>query len=244
MSPEAHRLYAAIEATWPPASRTLAGPWMLRDGAGGGKRVSCATAEAQWSEDDLPAAEQAMRLLQQTPLFMVRAGETELDEALAARGYEVVDPVTLWLCPVAQLTDQPLPRVTAFAIWEPLAIMTEIWDAGGIGPARLRVMRRATGPKTSIFGRVNDKPAGTGFCAVHDGIAMVHALEIAAAHRGKGLGKWMMRCASFWAAENGADYMTALCTDANAAANGLYASLGMQAVGQYHYRMLPNSEGD
>ena len=32
MSPEAHRLYAAIEATWPPASRTLAGPWMLRDG--------------------------------------------------------------------------------------------------------------------------------------------------------------------------------------------------------------------
>lgn len=244
MTPTAQTLYAVTEATWPPASQTFAGPWVLRDGAGGGKRVSAATAHSAWTEDDLPAAEAAMRMLGQTPLFMIREGEDALDAALAARGYDILDPVTLWACPIPQLTDTPLPRVTAFAIWEPLAIMRDIWAAGGIGRARIRVMERAQGPKTGLFGRTNDKPAGAGYCAIHDSIAMVHALEIAAAHRGKGLGKWMMRCAAFWAQKNGATWMSVICTQANGPANGLYASLGMTAVGHYHYRILPNPEGD
>jgi N-acetylglutamate synthase len=33
----------AMEATWPPAATTRLGPWLLRDGKGGGKRVSAAT---------------------------------------------------------------------------------------------------------------------------------------------------------------------------------------------------------
>ncbi|MFZ5963069.1 GNAT family N-acetyltransferase [Thalassococcus sp. BH17M4-6] len=243
MTPDAQTLYDVTEATWPPAARTDAGPWVLRDGAGGGKRVSAATAQGDWQTDDVPAAEQAMRMLGQTPLFMIRQGEDALDAALAARGYQVIDPVTLWLCPIAKLTDKPLPRVTAFAIWEPLAIMREIWAAGGIGPDRLRVMARVTGPKTGIFGRTGDKPAGAGFCALHGDIAMVHALEIAPAHRRKGLGDWMMRCAAIWAEKQGAAWMSVLCTQANDGANGLYASLGMTAVGQYHYRILPNPEG-
>ena len=38
-------LYATLEATWPPAARRRVGPWTIRDGQGGGKRVSAATAE-------------------------------------------------------------------------------------------------------------------------------------------------------------------------------------------------------
>ena len=41
-------LQAAMDATWPAAAMHRAGPWMLRNGAGGGKRVSAATAEAEW----------------------------------------------------------------------------------------------------------------------------------------------------------------------------------------------------
>lgn len=241
MTPDVRALYAVTEATWPPASRTPAGPWMLRNGAGGGKRVSATTAEGPWREDDLPAAETAMGMLGQDSLFMIREGEGDLDRALAARGYQIVDPVNLWVCPVEALTDLPLPRVTAFAIWEPLAIMRDIWAGGGIGPARIAVMERVAGPRTGIFGRVNDKPAGSAFCAIHDRIAMVHALEIDGASRRRGLGAWMMRKAAHWARANGADWMSVLCTRANDGANGLYASLGMQLVGQYHYRILPNT---
>jgi N-acetylglutamate synthase len=42
-----------LEATWPPAARHRAGPWVLRDGAGGGKRVSAATAEGPVTAADL-----------------------------------------------------------------------------------------------------------------------------------------------------------------------------------------------
>ncbi|MFP7675424.1 GNAT family N-acetyltransferase [Marivita sp. S0852] len=239
MMPSIQTLYAVTESTWPPADKTPAGPWMLRNGAGGGKRVSAATAEGEWSTDDLAAAESAMRMLGQDALFMIRDGEDALDAALDARGYTHIDPVTLWACPVTDLTILPVPRVTAFTIWEPLAIMRDIWAANGIGPERVAVMERVTGPKTGLLGRTDDQPAGAAFCAIHERVAMVHALEIMDIHRRKGLGVWMMRQAAHWAAANGADWMSVLCTQANAGATGLYTSLGMKVVGHYHYRILP-----
>ena len=53
----------------------------------------------------------------------------------------------------------------------------------------------------------------------------------------------MMRRAALWAEAEGADWMSVLCTKANKGANKLYASLGMTAVGEYHYRILPDAEG-
>ncbi|KAG1715229.1 putative N-acetyltransferase YobR [Nymphon striatum] len=178
-----------------------------------------------------------MRLLNQTPLFMIREGEQALDAALEKRGYQVIDPVNIYACPVDTLTDIPIPRVTVFAIWEPLAIMREIWAKGGIGPKRIDVMRRAGHPKTALFGRINDKPAATAFCGIFDGIAMLHALEVLPEQRRQGMAAWMMRKAAFWAKENGAKHLSVICTQANAGANGLYTSLGMTLVGQYHYRI-------
>ena len=178
-----------------------------------------------------------MTQMGQDPLFMIREGQTALDEALQARGYDIIDPVYLRVCPVTDLTDMPIPRVTAFAIWEPLSIMCDIWAEGGIGPARIDVMKRANGPKTAILGRVDDKPAATAFAAIHDGVAMVHAVETRAAHRRKGMGKWVMRQAAHWAQKNGADWIAILVTTANKGANGLYESLGMEIVGTYHYRI-------
>ncbi|MCT4371656.1 GNAT family N-acetyltransferase [Yangia mangrovi] len=241
MTPDLPRLYATLDTTWPAASTVAAGPWLLREGGGGGKRVSCITAEDGWSPDDLQAAEQAQRMMRQEPLFMIRAGETALDVALESRGYEIIDPVNLWVCKIGLLTETPPHRMSAFALWEPLAVMREIWVAGGIGPARVGVMERARVPKTALFGRVSDKPAGAGYCAIHDGIAMVHALEVLEAHRGKGVGTAMMRRAAVWAESRGARYMSLACLTDNAAANGLYASLGMELVGQYHYRIKPGT---
>lgn len=244
MTPDISRLYATVDGTWPAAAQIDAGPWTLREGRGGGKRVSAATANGEWHVDDIGAAENAMRMLGQSPLFMIRNTDEALDRQLEGLGYQVIDPVNIWVCPIANLASLPIPPVTAFTIWEPLAIQLEIWAEGGISDARVNVMERTKGPKTSIFGRVNDKPAGTGFCALHDGIAMVHALELRSAHRGKGLGRWMMRAAGVWAMRKGARWMAVVCTQDNKAANGLYQSLKMTHVGAYHYRTLPETEGE
>jgi GNAT superfamily N-acetyltransferase len=233
-------IFAVIDGTWPAARVESCGPWTLRGGQGGGNRVSAATLEGPFVADDLTLAEDEMRTLGQEPLFMVRPAEATLDTALEARGYAIRDGVVIYTCPVERLTDLALPRVTVFTIWQPLAIMREIWATGGIGPARLAVMERAKGPKAGLLARYNDKPGGAGFVAIHDGIAMVHALEILPHQRGQGLGGWMMRGAALWAAEQGAHTMSAICTCDNVGANALYTSLGMDAVGQYHYRYLPS----
>lgn len=237
MKPDPARLIAAVEATWPPAETRRVGPITVRAGQGGGQRVSAATVDGVASPDDLAAAERDMRRLGQTPLFMIREGDAHLDGLLASRGYEIKDPVEIRLATVEALADRPLPRVTTFTIWEPLEIMREIWSAGGIGPERIAVMERVTGPKTGLFGRIKDRPAGAGFAAIDGDIAFVHALEVCAHARRQGLAGWMMRRAAFWAASRGARWIAALVTEANRPAAALYDTLGMEIAGRYHYRV-------
>ncbi len=230
MTPSVQDLYEVCEATWPPARMWQEAGWTLRDGAGGGKRVSAATRVS--ADAEIAAAEAQM----QTPLFMIRDGEGDLDAALAARGYEIIDPVNAYSCPIDALLDVKIPPVTAFAVWEPLAIMEEIWAQGGITPARRAVMERAK-TKIGILSRLKDKPAGVAFAAIHEGICMVHAIEVLPHQRRQGAAAWMMRKAAQWAHGLGAQHMSVLCTKENNAANALYISLGMQRVGQYHYRI-------
>lgn len=232
MTPEA--LARVMEATWPPARAARLGPWTIRDGAGGGKRVSAATADGDWTANDIVLAEAAMAAQGGSVLFLIREGEAALDAALAARGYAVVDPVVAYGCPAASLP--PPPGMTTFAHWPPLAIARDLWAEGGIGPARLAVMDRVAGPKTAILSRHSDRPAGVAFVAVCDGTAMLHGLEITPALRRRGSAHHILQAAGHWALDQGAATLSLVVTAANAPARALYASLGMQGVGQYHYR--------
>lgn len=236
MTPDIDTLYEAIDATWAPAAITRVGPWVIREGRGGGSRVSAATADGPVTEADLPQAEAAMRALGQVPLFMIRHGDGALDAMLAEQGYELVDPVNVRLGPLELLMSEPLPLARVYAGWEPLAIQREIWAEGGVGPERLAVMDRVEAPKTSILGRDGNAPAATAFVALHKGIAMMHAVEVAAEYRRKGVAALMCRQAAVWAAKRGGIYLSALCTQANEGSNALYSSLGLAVVGQYHYR--------
>ena len=132
-------LQRVMDATWPAAAAWRLGPWTIRNGAGGGKRVSAASAEAAWQADDIAAAAAAMRALAQTPLFLIRAGEDALDAELAARGYRLVDPVVAYAAPLAELAATPPARMSGFPHWPPMEIARQLWAEGGIGPARVAV---------------------------------------------------------------------------------------------------------
>lgn len=232
-------LFAAIDATWPAAEYRRLGPWLLRRGAGGGNRVSAATlvesGAAGRGAADPGAAEAAMRGWGQAPLFMVRPGDEALDDALAARGYRHRDAVVLVAAPVAALAPaEPEPLVVAGDA--PLAIMAEIWRAGGVGPERLAVMERVAGPRAFLLGRVGDRPAGCLFVAVAGEVAMVHAVEVAPSARRRGVGARMMATAAAWAGGAGARRLALAVTEANAGARALYGALGMTEVAAYHYR--------
>ena len=236
--PNAQKLYAIIDGTWPTSAKQALGPWTIRLDGSGSSRVSAATAEQPVTETDIAPAAEAMIEAGQTPLFMIREGDDALDDMLAAKGYVIKDPVNMYAAPARDIATERPPPVTSFEVWPPLAAQAEIWAAGGISQGRLDVMDRARQPKTTLLGRVNDRPAGTVFVGVAANCAMIHALEIAAAHRRQGLARHMTRAAAFWTLDAGADYLTLVTTRDNEGANALYSSLGMTLVGQYHYRIL------
>lgn len=234
MTPE--DLHAAVEGTWPPARVFREGPWLLRDGEGGGQRVSAATAEGPVGPGDLAAMEAAQAALGQPALVMVRAGEEALDTLLASAGYRVKDPVIAYAAPARSLA-RPLPPATAVPHWPPLAMTRDLWAEAGIGAARVAVMHRAAGPKAALIARADDTPAGAAFVAIHGGMAMLHAIEVSPRRRRRGAARAMIAAAANWALEHGAGTLALVVTEANGPARALYASLGMAPVGQYHYRL-------
>lgn len=238
MVPTPETIFDTLDATWPAARRFVKDGWVLRQGDGGGQRVSAAT--AAHADASIEEAEAGMRALGQRPLFMVRPGEDALDDALERRGYDIVDPVTIYASQSADIAAHPKPA-EAISAWPPLAIQSEIWRDGGVGPARIAIMDRATCQRTTFLGRVEDRPAATVYIGAHNGLAMLHALETRVAHRRKGIGRTLVSVAAQWAMDIGADWVTLAVVTENKPACALYESLGMQAATSYHYRRAPEA---
>jgi len=234
--PEISELYETVDATWPAAAFGRAGPWLIRDGRGGGKRVSAATLESDFFPPDIAVGEVAMSALGQTPLFMVRQNEDDLDRALEHQGYSIIDPVSLYACQVGALTMNRFTAGGGTTQWPPTGVAKEIWAKGDIGPGRLEVMNRAKGEKSVILAQINGATVGVGFAAIAAGIAMVHAIEVTPGLRRRGVGTTILHLAADWATKNGCDYVSLVVTDANRPANALYSKLGMSLIGSYHYR--------
>lgn len=239
--PTARALCEVVDVTWPAASKILLHGATIRDGQGGGSRVSAATTDTVLTDPALQEAEAAMLAFGQTPKFMVRPGDDALDVRLAKANYAIQDETCLYAAPIDEIAAMKPPPVTVFQVWPPLQSQIEIWAAGGIGLERIAIMRRATCRKASFLGRANDRPAGTVYAGIHDGIAMLHALEISAQDRRQGLGAHMTRAVAVWAQKYRATHLTLAATRANTAAHALYTSLGMRVVGQYHYRTKPDA---
>lgn len=222
----------ALDATWPARRTWVAGDWVLRDGAGGGKRVSAATPLGATA--DPRAAEAAMQAAGIAPLFRLGPQHALLAAALRRMGYHAFDRSLIYAAPMADLAPAA-PSVSLFEIWPPLAIMREIWAEGGTGPARLAVMDRAAPPGTGFVARLQDRVAGVAFCGISDRIAMLHALEVTPAFRRKGVATALLSGAAQWAQARGAAWLTLAVTAANTAARAVYDRAGMKIVEEYHY---------
>lgn len=231
-------LFAAMEATWPAAEIVDREGWRLRRGLGGGKRVSAASRLAPGADIDAAVAAEAE--WGQPPLFQILPEETDLDADLDARGYEIVDPVTLYTAPTESLLVEGSELAKILRGDRRIALVEEIWRAGGIGDGRFAVMDRVEGPKSFVLSRLGDRPAGVAFVAVAGDIGMVHAIEVMPHQRRKGAARLLMAGAARFAHEAGAKTFALCVIDANQPANALYQALGMTRVARYHYRRLSN----
>lgn len=232
--PDAERLMTAVDATWPAAEFLRQGGWVLRRGAGGGQRVSAARGLGDPAE-----AEAQMRAWGQDPIFSLTPGEAELDTLLTTRGYVINDPVAFYATRVERLWTGGDETAMLLRCDSPLALVDEIWTAGGIGPERRAVMARCSAPNITLISRAGDHLSGCAFVAVDHDVAMIHAIEVRQDLRRLGAGERLLRGAARWAEENGARWLSLAVTEANSPANTLYQKLGMEIAGHYHYRILP-----
>ena len=241
-------LYRALDHSWPAAAVTEVSGWIVREGKGGGNRVSAASLADPGlpggEVPDIALAEDRMSGLGQSPLFMIRTGEDPLDEALDRRGYRIVDPVVILTAPASRVAVGEPPGPDVSFCDAPMPIQARIWAEGGIGAARLAVMRRTTGPRVWILGRTAGRPAGAVFAAIHDGIVMAHALEVREGVRRRGLGASLMAAAAGWAVRNGARSLAVAVTRENTGARELYRTLGLVPGARYHYRRKAGERGE
>jgi GNAT superfamily N-acetyltransferase len=237
--PDEARLLAALEATWPPAAvdENAVPGWKLRDGAGGGKRVSAAVSVGS---RDFEAAAKAMRERGDRPLIQVPDSDPDLDRALAAAGWAAVDPTLLMAAPAESLAGLDADRrIRSVHARCRLALVDEIWKAGGVDAARRAVMDRCPLPKAAVIARSDTAVTGVAFVAADREVAMLHAMEVREDMRRQGAGRSTLAGAARFALDQGADWLALGVTEANAAARALYEAAGMETLGRYRYRRPP-----
>lgn len=232
-------LLEALEATWPPAEVARFGGLVAGRGAGGGGRLSSIRQVGHWDAADLDAALAQQKAWGEAPLIRVLDGQERLAAAARALGMATRQPTAILSAPIDELASVPVPPVTAFALWPPLAVQRAMWSAHGITPARQAAMARVAGPHVALLGRTEDRAAGTGFCAVQGPVAGLHALLVEPALRGGGLGEWMLRRAAIWAQQQGARVMMLAVTRQNAPALRLYNRIGFRETAGYAYFFAP-----
>ena len=224
-------LMQALDATWPPQRVWHDGPFLMRDGAGGGQRVSATFLKPGANPDE------AIDLIHkmESPLFRVLEGDDDQARLLERAGLQRHDTTLFRVGPAADIATKPGPAKVFFG-WPVLEAHRRVWAKGGIGPARIEVMQRAPGTKTALLGRLGDAPVATGFVAISGDIAMLHALEVLPEARRCGVGRTLTEAAADWAVSQGARWLGLAVTKANTGANALYEGLGLAHVGGYHYR--------
>lgn len=235
-------LIAALEAGWRPARARRLGGWLVRGGAGAGRRAT-----SIWPMGDpglpLEAAIDAAAAIQAgwglRPRAQLGPEDGALDAALAARGWTVDEPCRVLAAPADRVAALGLGGRMAVVVRCPLACLDELWEAGGIGPARRAVMEATPGPKDCILIREDDRPAGAVFVAAPGPIATLHALFVAPPFRGRGLGLALCAAAAEAALAAGARTLALAVSDANAPARAIYARACIPEVFGYRYREDP-----
>ena len=174
--PSALTVCDALDVTWPAAFKSTVPGFSIREGKGGGQRVSAATTIGSFHTTQIGPAENAMRALGQDPLFMVRPGDGLMATHLEELGYVKKDTTLLYAIPTTEIAATKPPPITSFQVWPPLAAQREVWAEGGTHAARLAIMKRADCPKTTFLGRVNDRPAASAFAGVAHNCTMLLSL--------------------------------------------------------------------
>ncbi len=229
---------------WPPCETERLGDWLLRAGGGFSRRANSVLAEG---DPGLPFAETLARITgwyagrSLAPRAQV-AVDGALDEAFAAHGWRAEAPTLTRTAALPPLADAPgagrSDRPVGLARRLDEGWLARYHRTGHLAPAARKVLG---GGSSVWFATVadpdgSDRPAAIGRCAVEGRWAMFAAVEVAPAHRRRGLATAVMGALARAALAEGATGAFLQVEADNTAAGRLYDRLGFGTVGGHHYR--------
>ena len=229
--------------SWPAQTQLLVNGWLVRLGDGYTKRANSVTAPFPYHGDlmqDLAYVESLYLAGGLPPIF--RLTETSqpdgLDQALAERGYQVLDPTLV----LARHLDAPpeMPSgVDLGADREPwLAAYAQLSPTS---PERLvahkALLERITLPYAYIEARTgSEEPVGCALAIRDRQYVGIFDLIVAPRQRRKGLGRSLVEAALAWGAQHGGEIIYLQVVEANQVGRAFYASLGFDQRYRYWYR--------
>lgn len=249
-------LEEAAALGWQPPDTRWLGRWLLRAAGGWTGR---ANSVLPLGDPGLPLdralaevagwyAERGLPAQVQVPL----PARAALDAALAGRGWTAYHPSQLLTAEIATVLAAAGPAAGAAAVGGRSVTLADAPDAEWLAGYHHRGDRLPagatavlTGARRPVFATVRDgaEVVAVGRAAADAGWAGVTALEVAPAHRRRGLAVALMAALASWAAEQSVHRMYLQVADDNAAALGLYRRLGFGRHHRYQYRLAPAEAG-
>ncbi len=234
---------------WPALHQVVLDGWVLRFTRGFTKRANSVTplypslqpslAKVRYCED-LYAKEGLRTMFRMTTV----ADDGELDELLAQRGYECIDPTQVLH---RALSAGEVRGVGAFSV-VPIASFLATYAAFQTLDRDSRAARAASELHRvvltairgeSVFGSlvVNGQPVACGMAVVEREVAGLVDIVVHPEHRRCGYGRAVVESLLGHAAELGARTAYLQVLNDNAAARRLYAALGFEPLYEYRYRV-------
>lgn len=240
------RLEEIAAKGWPAPVSVRYGDWLLRAADGWTRRANSvlplgdppeptsaaiAHVEDWYAARDLPARFQ-----------VALPGLEDLDAALADRGYVSEAPVHVQVASVDTVwANTPiradLPPVTLASAPDADWLSAYHYRGGSQPPpVAIAVMAAAQQPIFATL-RIDDEIAAIARAVVDDGWLGITAVEVATAHRRRGIGTHALRAIADWGTEVGAHSTYLQVETTNSAALRLYERAGYVTHHDYHYRL-------
>jgi N-acetylglutamate synthase len=231
---------------WRAEQSTELDGWLVRRAAGVTLRANSVLPAA--APYDLEKALNYVETLYQahgiTPSFQISpaARPTDLDDQLAARGYQLKSPTLVQCAAVAEVLDAlaaPAVEVNISPVAD--AAWTDFWwrtDGHG-GPSEEVVARQILDRSPALHARVlvGGEIVAVGRLALAGDWAGLYCIATDPAYRRQGLAQAVIHDLLQEATNRGIGQVFLAVVADNAAARALYARFGFSTVSRYHYRV-------
>ena len=225
--------------------------WLLRVSAGLAKRARSINAyfgstlplarkisycERVYEERGLPA------LFRMTPFN----APTDLEDALAARGYEPFQPTLVQTLRLERPPDVACPPEVALSAPSLPEFVAAVGALQGASPeergAHLERLAQSPLATRALLALFDGRVVASGQAALEDGLVGVFSVATEPSLRGRGIGSAVTAALLTWGWERGAHTAYLQVTDDNQRALAVYRRLGFATAYMYHYRARPGED--